>query len=141
MDASVMAGVSLPIWRGRVRAEVREADALLRAATHERDDMRNRLRAELGMAVFQFRDAGRRVDLFRNSLIPRAEMGLAAERQAYAAGKADFAALIEAHGTVLEFRLMAERAAADREIALGDIGCCVGLYDVQGEIRKGREGL
>jgi hypothetical protein len=28
--------------------------------------------------------------------------------------------------------LLAERAVADREIALADIGCCVGAFDVVG---------
>ena len=84
------------------------------------------------MVTFQFRDAERRVELFTNSLIPKAEQVLASEQQAYAEGKADFAAWIEAQRTLLEFRLLAERAVADREIALADIGCCVGAFDVVG---------
>ncbi len=129
-DVRLMAGISLPIWRGRIRAEVREADAMLRAAEQDRDEMRNRLRAELSMAVFQFRDAERRVELFTKSLIPKAGQVLASQQQAYAEGKADFATWIEAQRTLLEFRLLVERAVADREIALADIGCCVGAFDV-----------
>lgn len=105
---------------------------MLQAAEQDRDEMRNRLRTELSMATFQFRDAERRVELFTNSLIPKAEQVLASEQQAYAEGKADFAAWIEAQRTLLEFRLLAERAVADREIALADIGCCVGAFDVVG---------
>jgi len=131
-DVRLMAGISLPIWRGRIRAGGREADAMLQAAEQDRDEMRNRLRTELSMATFQFRDAERRVELFTNSLIPKAEQVLASEQQAYAEGKADFAAWIEAQRTLLEFRLLAERAVADREIALADIGCCVGAFDVVG---------
>jgi outer membrane protein, heavy metal efflux system len=132
-DVSLMAGISLPIWRGRIRAGVREADAMLQAAEQDRDEMRNRLRTELSMAMFQFRDAERRVELFTNSLIPKAGQVLASQQQAYAEGRADFAAWIEAQRTLLEFRLLAERAVADREIALADIGCCVGAFDLLGD--------
>lgn len=130
-DVSLMAGISVPLWRGRIRAGVREAAAQIRAAEQERDELRNRVRNELAMAVFQFRDAARRVELYRNSLIPAAERALEAERQAYAAGQSDVAGLIEAQRSVLEFRLLAARAEADREIAMADVGCCVGALDVR----------
>ena len=103
---------------------------MLQAATHERDGMRNRLRTELSLAVFEYRDAERRIELYRNSLVPKAETALAVAQQAYAEGRADFAAWVDAQRTLLEFRLMAERAMADREIALADIGCCIGSLDI-----------
>lgn len=129
-DVGLMAGITLPIWRGRIRAGFREADAMLQAATHERDGMRNRLRTELSMAIFDYRDAERRIDLYRNSLVPKAETALAVAQQAYTEGRTDFAAWVDAQRTLLEFRLMAERAMADREIALADIGCCIGSVDI-----------
>ncbi len=126
-DVGLMVGVTLPVWRGRVRAERREATALRQAVTHERDSMRNRVRAELSMAVFQFQDAARRIALFEESLIPKARQALEVAQQAYGDGRSDFMTLIDAQRTLLEFQLMAERAVVDREIALGDIGCCVGV--------------
>ncbi len=126
-DIGLMAGITLPVWRSRYRAERRETAALTQAVTQDRDTMRNRLRAELSMAVFQFRDAERRISLFQESLVPKAEQALEVARQAYSDGQTDFMTLIDAQRTLLEFQLMAERAVADREIALGDIGCCVGL--------------
>ncbi len=127
-DVSLMAGMTIPLWWGRTRAEIREAEAMLRAASSERDDMQSRLKAELNMAVFKFRDAERRIGLFGTSLVPKAEQALEVARQEFSTGKADFMTLIDAQRTLLEFRLMLERATADREIALGDIGCCVGKY-------------
>jgi len=126
-EIGLMAGLTLPVWRGRVRAGVREADATLEAAAQERDALRNRLRTELSMAVFQFHDAERRLELFTNALLPKAQQALDVARQAYADGSAEFMTLIDAQRTLLEFQLQAERAAADREIAIADIGCCVGF--------------
>jgi len=129
-DMVLMAGISVPLWWGRYRAEIREAEAMLRAASSGRDDMRNKLKAELSMAIFKFRDAERRIGLFSTSLVPKAGQALEVARQEFSTGKADFMTLIDAQRTWLEFRLMLERATADREIALGEIGCCIGKYDV-----------
>jgi outer membrane protein TolC len=118
------------LWRGKYRAEIREAEAMRRAATGERDNMQNMLKAELSMAIVKFRTAERRMDLFRGSLIPKAEQALEVAQQDFSAGKVDFMTLIDARRTWLEFRLMLERATADREIAMGEIGCCIGVYSI-----------
>jgi outer membrane protein, heavy metal efflux system len=130
-DIGLMAGISLPVWRGRYRAELRETAALRDAVTQDRDTMRNQVRAELSMAVFNFHDAERRIELYQESLIPKAEQALTVAWQAYADGQTDFMTLIDAQRTLLEFQLMAERAIADREIALGEIGCCIGAFGRQ----------
>ncbi len=129
-DLSLMAGMTIPIWWGSYRAEIREAEATIRAAPNELDDMRNMLKAELSMAVFKFRDAERRIGLFSNSLVPKAAQALEVARQEFSTGKAGFMTLMDAQRTLLEFRLMLERSTADREIALAEIGCCIGKYDV-----------
>lgn len=125
-DVGLMAGISLPIWRGRTRAQRREAAALLDAAAHQRDDLLNRFQAELRTAVFRLRDAERQTTLFRDSLIPKAEKALAVSDQAYADGSVEFMALIDAHRTLLEFQLQAERAASNREIALAELLFLIG---------------
>lgn len=127
-DVSLMAGVSVPIWWGRYRAEIREARAMARAATSERDDRRNMLKADLSMAIFKFRDAERRIALFATSLIPKATQALEVARQEFASGKTDFMTLVDAQRALLEFKLLAERALVDREIANAEIGCCIGMY-------------
>ena len=127
-DVGLMAGITLPLWRGRNRAEIREAGAMRSAVFHERDNMQNMLKAELSMAIFKFRDAERRIGLFAGSLIPKAAQALEVAKQEFSAGKADFMTLIDAQRTWLEFRLMLERATADREIALGEIGFRVGTF-------------
>jgi len=134
-DVSLMAGITIPLWWGRTRAEIRAAEAMIRAASCERDDRLNRLKAELSMAVFTFRDAERRIGLLATSLVPKAEQALEVARQEFSAGKADFMTLIDAQRTLLDFRLMLQRATVDREIAMGDIGCCVGKYDVGVELK------
>ncbi len=129
-DVGLMAGISLPLWRGSTRAAVREAGALVQAASRERDNMQNRLKAELSLAVFNLRDAERRIALFESSLIAKAAQSLEVAKQEFSTGKSDFMALIDAQRTLLAFRLMRARAVADREIALGDIGFRIGRTDL-----------
>ncbi|MCG2661042.1 MAG: TolC family protein [Kiritimatiellae bacterium] len=133
-DVGIMAGITVPVWWGKYRAEIREAGAMRRATVNNRDDRHNMLKAELSMAIFKFRDAERRTALFTTSLIPKAVQALGVAKQEFSAGKADFMTLIDAQRTLLEFRLMAERAAADREIALGEIVRSIGKYDVGVEL-------
>lgn len=129
-DIGLMAGITLPLWPGKTRAAVREAEAETRAALNSKKDLSNRLQAELSQAVFDARDAGRRIDLFKQSLIPKAEQALRVIQQDFASGKTGFMQLIDAQRTLLEFQLMEQRAIVDREIALTEIGCCIGKFDL-----------
>ncbi|MBN2290513.1 MAG: TolC family protein, partial [Candidatus Glassbacteria bacterium] len=125
----VMATVSvnLPLNRGKYRAAGREARNRYGAARLERQDSQNRLEARLKAALFAFRDAGRRLSLYRDVLVPKAEQSLGAARQAYTtAGGADFLDLIEAQRTLLEFRLSGEKALVDRAKALAEIELLTG---------------
>ncbi len=129
MGVGVMAGATLPIWRGRVRAERREAAAQARAAEREREALHRKAREELSGAVFRYRDAGRRLGLYRETLLPLAGQALDAARQAYAEGRVGFTAPIDAQRTLLEYRLLAERAEADLAIALAEVRARVGEGD------------
>lgn len=126
-DVGLILGLNLPIWRGRIRAQRRAAVAEQDAIRQERNDLYNRLRAEISMMLVKLQDADRRIARLRDSLLPQAEQALTAVRQGYADGRVEFMGLIDAHRTLLDLQLMLARAIADREIALADIGCCVGL--------------
>lgn len=138
-DVGIMVGITLPVWWSKYDAEIREAKAMREAVINERKELENRLKAQLRTAIFEFRDGERRIALFRESLIPKAEQALEVARQEFSTSKADFMTLIDAQRTLLEFRLMCERAVADREIALGEIGCCIGKYGVDLSIQLSGE--
>jgi len=124
----VMATLSLnlPIWIGKYRAAQEEAQARLRATTKRREDHENQLLRDLKLTVFHFRSAERKIDLYGDSLVPKAEQALAASQRAFSADKADFFDLIEAQRTLLEFQLAHERALADRAQRLAEIEMLIG---------------
>ena len=69
----LMIGMELPLSFGRYRAAEKEAVAGRGAAELERKDRLNSLQAGLQEALFEYRDAGRKVELYREALIPKAE--------------------------------------------------------------------
>lgn len=114
-------GFDLPIWRSSYRAGARAADAEMRSARKEHEDAHNRLSSDLEMAFYQFRDADRRLGLFRDSLIPKGEESVRALDTAYQSGDEGFLDVIDAERALLEFQLQAARAEADRAKALAEI--------------------
>jgi outer membrane protein TolC len=113
--------LSLPIWWGKVAAGVRQAEAERAAAESELARKSQRLTADLRMAFFHYGDAERKQNLFAKTLVPKAEQALEATRTSFAAGEAAFADLLDAERTLLEFRLMAERATVDRAVRLAEL--------------------
>ena len=99
----------------------------MKGARLGRDEALNRLRAELEMALYRFRDGGRRVTLFRDSLIPKGEESVQALDTAYQSGDEGFLDLIDAERVLLEFQLQAARAEADRAKALAEIERITGI--------------
>lgn len=105
--------VNLPIWRGKYDAASREAAGRFRSARASRREAQNRLVAELERALFDYRDAGRKWDLYATTLLPKARQSLGAVRAAYEAGESGFLDVIDAERLLLEFELSRARALAD----------------------------
>lgn len=120
-------GFDLPIWRSSYRAGLREAEAQMTRTRMEQEETLNRLSSDLEMALYEFRDASRRVGLFRDSLIPKGEESVQALDTAYQSGDEGFLDLIDAERVLLEFQLQAARAEADRAKALAEIERITGI--------------
>jgi len=118
--------ISLPIWREKYDAGVREALARRLAVAGERADQANRIAAGIHRAWFEHTDADRRVTLYESTLIPKAEESLRASLAGFRAGETSFLDLLDTERTLLEFAIAAERARADRGKALARLNTLVG---------------
>jgi outer membrane protein TolC len=118
--------MNLPLWLGKYRAGVREARARQVAAERARVDRENELGSELQLALYEFRDAERKIDLYRDTLLPLARSALNVTEQSYTAGQGDFLDLVDAQRVLLEFELEYERALSRREQRLAEIEMLVG---------------
>jgi outer membrane protein TolC len=119
-------GITVPLWRDKYDAGVREALARRLAVSYERADEANRITASIQRAWFEHTDADRRVRLFETTLIPKAEESLRASLTGFRAGETSFLDLLDTERTLLEFAVSAERARADRGQALARLNTFVG---------------
>ena len=131
-----MFSINLPLWYGKYRAQLREAQHRREAAIQTQGNRENILASELKMALFKFRDAGRKTRLYQNTLMPLAKSSLGVARQSYQTGKADFLELIDAQRLLLEFELAYERALSDREQHLAQIKMLVGTEIIPSRPQK-----
>lgn len=112
---------NLPIAREKYAAGVREAIARRLSKAGAKADKIDRLNAAVKQALFKHEDSQRRVELYRGTLIPKAEESLRASLTAFEGEKATFLDLIDTERSLLEFQLMFERARADRAIAISNL--------------------
>lgn len=120
-------GLSLPVWRERLHAAEREAEATLRGARLRYEDRLESLSARAASVLFRLRDAVRKIELFENTLIPKATESLRASETAFRAGEATFLDLVDAERLLLEFELDLARARADHEQARAALERWVGV--------------
>jgi outer membrane protein TolC len=106
-------GVSLPVWSGSYAAAERESRHLARALREELDAEEQRLRVEVETSAFHIADAGRRIALYRDSLLPRAEEALQLTLASYRAGEASVLDVIDSERALLEFERSYWRACRD----------------------------
>jgi outer membrane protein TolC len=124
----VMATVSvnIPLWTAKYRAGVRAAREREAAAESASRQRANTLAVALQQAAYGWRDAERKIALYRESLRPLAETSLKVTRQAWEAGKSDYLEVIDAQRLLLELLLEEERAAASREQRLAEMEQLIG---------------
>jgi len=122
-DDAIVAGVgfNVPIWREKYEAGVRESVNRRLAVAARRADAENRLVADLELALFHYDDARRRVALFRDTLLPKANESLEASLAGYQTGTVPFTDLLDAERVLLELQLSAVRAETDAANALAEI--------------------
>lgn len=130
-----MISVNIPIWYGRYRAAEQEARAQWQAAKQSRVNAANNLYAAVKMAFYTFRDAKRKINLYKHTLIPKGDESLKVTQMAFETGKVDFINLIDAQRILLEFRLAYERALADHAQSLAKLEILVGRELAQGPQR------
>ena len=113
-DATTLSfGITLPIWRAKLSAGVREADANLRAARSDESGMRSMLAADVTMTAFQVRTTARLADLYRRTLVPQAERALTVAEARVRDGQESLASALELAATWQQMTLARLRAEAE----------------------------
>ncbi len=121
-----MVSVNIPLWLGKLRAAVRQAEYQRQAAVSARDERLNGLMSQAKMVLYKYRDADRKVGLYGDTLLPKARQSLEATETGYQAGTSSFLDVIDAERVLLEFQLSEQRALADRAQRLAELESLMG---------------
>lgn len=116
-DLALMGGVSIPVWRSKLRAGVEEGLARRLAADEAVREVTAIIDGELGELLYRIPLFEDQVDLYENVLIVQARQSLLSAESAYAAGTAGALDLLDAERVLLQVRVAAVRAQIDLDIA------------------------
>ena len=111
--AMFMVGIDLPLWPGRTRAGIREADRMIAASQAALKASKQQAGLDVQQAHFNAKAARETLGLYRDSLIPQAQARFEASEAGYRAGKVDFMDLLESERFLLEARIMAAMAVGE----------------------------
>ncbi len=113
--------VNLPIWRKKYASQRRSAEAAYNSVVKTREEKENSLYADLEIALYNLMDAERKIKLYRDTLLKKAEQNVNINQLAFSSGKAGFMDLIDAQRVLLEFQLSEKKAITDYGKALAEI--------------------
>jgi outer membrane protein TolC len=126
------AGITLPIWRDKIEAEIAAAQAQKAAAEARLNAEQISLATELATMLYMYRESMRNIELLTDRLLPKAQQSLDAARAGYTTGRADFLDLIDAQRSLLGFELSLVEARTQRELALSALSLLIAGSPPQG---------
>ena len=119
------AGMTLPIWRDKIAAEVSRAQAAKHAAEARLTAEQIMVTVDFAMKSYEYREITRNLALLQDKLVPKARQSLAIARGGYLAGQITFFNLLDAERTLLNFQLQEVEARTRREIILADLSLSI----------------
>lgn len=102
--------LNLPVRFKKLNASVKEAKLRLDSIKYDRIEKENRIISSLESALFKFKDYKRIINLYRDSLIPKAQQAFEVTKTAFSTGKSGFLDFIDTQRTLLDFELILEKA-------------------------------
>ena len=119
------AGMTLPLWRDKLAAELAAAQAGKRAAAARLTAEQIGLAVDVAARTYDYRESTRNLALLEEQLIPKAQKSLALARAGYLSGRVDFSNLRDAERTWLNLQLTEIQERARREITLAELSLVI----------------
>ena len=123
---AVSVGLSLPLFRGKYDAGIREATERLSAARFAYRDSNSEMEAEIRSISFRIETIERQLRLFESTLVPQAEQALKSTEAAYSNGTIEVTGLLDIQRTLLDVQLGLARLQADYLKAVADLERTIG---------------
>ncbi|MCB1195442.1 TolC family protein [bacterium] len=122
-----MFSINLPIWWEKLNAAKRETVELKESRASSYRNQKYQLSAEFDLALYHFQDAQRKLRLYMNTLIPKAQQAINIALKDFETDKISFADLLEVERSLLEFQLMGKRQLANSNIRFAEIERLIGI--------------
>ena len=106
-------GISIPLFNKKHDAKVREARYVESSMRHRLKEQQLTLSAELEVEVYHLQDAGQNIQLYKETLIPRAQQAMDVMQVSYQTGTSSLLEIIESERDVLLFEQSYWRAQRD----------------------------
>jgi cobalt-zinc-cadmium efflux system outer membrane protein len=118
-------GITLPIWRDKIAAEIARGRAGVDAAKARLAAEQLDLAVRFAETAYAWREADRNCTLYAARLLPKAKAALDSARGGYPAGMTPMADLLEAERTLLGYHLDYAVAAGQREMVLAEMSLVI----------------
>ncbi len=133
-DIMVSLKLSLPIWRNRVKAGIREAELMQESVENDKRRITLSFDSAARMALYNIQDSQRRFNLYKDALIPKQKKTYESLQAYYGAGadpmesggSADFLDIQNSVWALLEFQLEQARAERDLQVACAELEMLMG---------------
>jgi cobalt-zinc-cadmium efflux system outer membrane protein len=109
----VTVGLDLPIWHGKYKAGVREAERMIESSEAGKEAAEKQTEYDVRDAQFKLVTARRTLDLYKNALIPQSQARFDASEAGYRTGKVGFLDLLESERFLLNARVVSAMAESD----------------------------
>ena len=128
-----MVGLSLPIWRGKLRAGVAEAQAMRAMSAADLRAMTRMVEGDAAVALSQLQAARDRQGAIANDVLPRARLAINPAVAGYTSGQLPLVSVIEAVQAL--WLIQADLIAADTELGLAwaRLGRAIGSYEAMNQ--------
>jgi outer membrane protein TolC len=139
-QVTVGLGVNLPIYRDRLDAGVREAEAQVRANAREYDLLRDKTLRDVKVLFAQASSQLEQARLFRESIIPNTQQALNISIREYEVGTAQFVQMIDTWRELLRMRIMQQQLESQLRQTIASLARTVGAGSRERRAGSGEQG-
>ncbi len=125
--------VNVPIYRKRLEAGVREAEARAVATARRYDSLKDQTEEEVHDLFVKAQSQQDLLQLFRDQIIPKAEQTLKVSTKAYETGGVDFLQLIDNWRQLWKYQLSYQQLESQLRQTLASLEKIIGSYELHSE--------
>jgi outer membrane protein TolC len=122
----LMFSMNIPLWRDSYKAAERQAKSNVRKTQQQKINAENKTIAQAIKVLYDVEDSQRKMNLYGDILVSKAQELVQASQAAYRAGTIDFLSLIDAQRMLLKYTLDHERAITNHQQKLAELEMLIG---------------